>query len=190
MTLGNRATLKHLINDKIPKDATFYFDTNFPISAIFQDERNSFRHKAVIKFIKRLLDSKAQIACASILFEEFFRASVRVELARGQYSKKEINRALSGGKPKIISYHIKDIEKNMFLFNELLSKFGTRRRVILPSEPGIIEKILETRCKYNLHEADAFHLGTMLFGKHKHFISFDKNDFKKIPGINLWCKHE
>ncbi|MBU1044768.1 MAG: PIN domain-containing protein [Candidatus Omnitrophica bacterium] len=187
MTSGNRATLKHLLNDKIPLDQVFHFDTNFVISALVQEEQNSYRQKATIQFIKKLLDAKVQIACASILFEEFFRVALRVELKKGLYSKKEIDRAMSGGKSKIISYHIKDVEKNMLLLNELLSKFGSRRRVILPTEPKIIEKILETRCKYSLHEADAFHLGTMLFGNHKNFISFDKKDYAKVEGINLWC---
>lgn len=118
------------------------------------------------------------------------KASIENELRRGEYRKKEINRALNGYNSKIISYHIKDIENNMILLNELLSKFGTRRRVIFPTEPGMVEKILETRCKYKLLEADSIHLGSMLFGGHKNLISFDRKDFEKIPGINLWCKHQ
>lgn len=189
MTSGNRAILKHLINDNIPTDQVFYFDTNFAVSAIFQDQKKSFRHQAIIKFIKRLLEAKVSIACSSVLYHEFIRVTIRNELKRAQHSRRAIKQALDAGKPGIILPHIKDIENNMQALGELLSKFGTRRRVIFPTEPGMVKLILELRCKYKLDEADAIHLGTMLFGKNKNFISFDRNDFNRIPGINLWCKH-
>ena len=71
------------------------------------------------------------------------------------------------------------------MFLELIG--GLRKLEISVKDNNLLAKILRTQTTYRLHCADAFHLGTMVYTGEKDFASFDVNDFKKIPDINLWC---
>ena len=77
----------------------------------------------------------------------------------------------------------------MVVLNDILSKFKGRLRVIFPSEPGIVKEALNLQCRYKLERADAIHIATMLFGKQRDIACFDRHDFGRVDGLNLWCKY-
>lgn len=187
MKLGNNTFLRHLAKDSLPEHNILFWDTSLPASAIFQHEQSDQR-KAAIDFIDRLIKEKTYIAFSSILFDEFVKISMRNELIKSLGSRAQVNKALQNKDEKYIRPHIKDIQKNMTALNDILSKFHGNLKVIFPSEPGIISKALELKCQYQLEDSDSLHIATMLFGSQRDIAGFDRHDFSKVDGLNLWCK--
>ncbi|MFH1868675.1 MAG: hypothetical protein ABH843_06865 [Candidatus Omnitrophota bacterium] len=144
--------------------------------------------KAAIEFIDRLIKEKTYIAFSSVLFDEFIYIAMRNELSKSQTSRTQAEKALRKKDEKIIRPHIKDIQNNMTILNDILSKFKNNLKVIFPSEPGIIAKALELQCKYKLERADSIHIATMLYGSQRDMACFDRKDFGRVDGLNIWCK--
>lgn len=188
MKLGNNTFLKHLQKDELPQNKVLFWDTSLPVAAIF-NHPNSDMRKAAIDFIERLVKEGIYIAFSSVLFDEFIHIAVINELKKSQASVNKAKNALSKKNEAIIRPHINDIQKNFIALNDILGKFRNRLRVVFPSEPGIISKALELLCEHKLERADSIHIATMLYGSQCDIASFDRNDFSKISGINIWCKY-
>ena len=188
MKLGNNTFLKHLKKDNLPGNNVLFWDTSLPASAIFH-HKDSNQRKAAIDFIDRLVKEKTHIAFSSILFDEFIHVATIVELKKSQPSKSQARKALQEKNITIIQPHIADIQKNMIALNNILSKFEGNSRVIFPSEPGIISKALELQCQYKLERADSFHIATMLYGTQRDIGCFDRKDFGRVDGLNVWCNY-
>jgi predicted nucleic acid-binding protein len=187
MKLGSNTFLKNLKKDTLP-DNVLFWDTSLPASAIFNNPHSDQR-KAAIDFINRLMMEKTYIAFSSILFDEFTHVSIINELEKSQGSKSQARKVLSTNNFKMIKPHLSDIQKNMQALNDIVGKFQGNHRVIFPCEVGIVSKALEIQCKYNLQRADSIHIATMLFGSQRDIACFDRHDFGKVDGLNLWCKY-
>lgn len=187
MPLGNNTFLKHLNKDPLPENNVLFWDTSLPVAAIFHHEESSMR-KGAIDFIDRLIKERTYIAFSSVLFDEFIHVAIINELKKSQASRSQARKALREKNETIIRPHIDDIQKNMVALNDILSKFKSNLRVIFPSEPGIIRKALELQCKYKLERADSIHIATMLFGTQRDIACFDRHDFGKVDGLNIWCR--
>jgi predicted nucleic acid-binding protein len=188
MKLGNNTFLKRLKTDPLPENNILFWDTSLPASAIFQHEKSDQR-KAAIDFIDRLIKEKTYVAFSSILFDEFVKISMRNELMKSLGTRSQADKVLANKDEKYILPHVKDIQKNMTALNDILSKFKNNLKVIFPSEPGIISKALEIKCQYKLEDSDSIHIATMLFGVQRDIACFDRKDFGKVDGLNLWCMH-
>ncbi|MFA5747413.1 MAG: hypothetical protein WC926_05095 [Candidatus Paceibacterota bacterium] len=188
MKLGNNTFFRHLQKDKLPQNKVLFWDTSLPAAAIF-NHPNSDMRKGAINFIDRLAKEKIYIAFSSVLFDEFTQVSVINELKKSQLSKSQAKKALLEKNEKIIRPHINDIQRNILALHNILSKFKLNHRVVFPIEPGIISKSLELLCQYQLERADSIHIATMLYGAQSDIACFDKHDFGKVEGLNLWCKY-
>lgn len=189
MKLGNNTFLKHLSKDSLPENNVLFWDTSLPATAIFKHEQSQAR-KAAINFLDRLVKDGTYIAFSSVLIEEFVYVSIRTELIKSQGTGAQVQKALKKRDIKIITPHLNDIQKNITALNDILSKFKGRSRVVLPTEPGIVTKALELQCQYQLERADSIHIATMLFGSQRDIACFDKNDFGRVDGLNIWCGYE
>jgi len=188
MKLGNNTILKHLQKDQFPQNKILFWDTSLPATAIF-NHPDSYARKAAINFIDRLVKEKVYVAFSSILFDEFTQIAAINELKKSQASKNQAKKALLEKNEKVIAPHINDIQKNIIALHNILGKFKLNYRVIFPIEPGIISKSLELLCRYQLDRADSIHIATMLYGSQGDIACFDRNDFGRVEGINLWCKY-
>ncbi len=188
MKLGNNTFLKHIKNDNLPENNVLFWDTSLPASAIFHHEESD-RRKATIEFINRLIKEKTYIAFSSILFDEFIHVAIKNELMKAQLSNKERKRVLVEKNGAFIKPHIEDIQKDMTALNDILSKFKGNHKVIFPTESGIVAKALELQCQYKLERADSIHIATMLYGSQRDIACFDRTDFGKVDGLNIWCKY-
>lgn len=187
MKCGNNTFLKHLKKDVLPENNVLFWDTSLPATAIF-NHKQSDQRKATIEFIERLVKEKTYIAFSSILFDEFIHISIRNELKKAHGSSSKARKVLASKDPALILPHAKDIQNNMTALNGILAKFKNNLRVIFPAEPGIIAKALELQCQYGLDQADAFHIATMLYGSQRDIACFDRKDFCRVDGLNLWCQ--
>ena len=185
--LGNSTFFKHLKKDSLPENNLLFWDTSLPAAAIFHHHESDMR-KAAIDFIDRLIKERTYIAFSSILFDEFTHIAVRNELIKSQGTRSQANKALETSNRKVIEPHIEDIQNNMTALNDILSKFKGNHRVIFPSEPGVIKTALKLQCDYQLRRADSIHIATMLYGAQRNIACFDRRDFGKVDGLNLWCK--
>ncbi|OIO81309.1 MAG: hypothetical protein AUJ89_01045 [Candidatus Omnitrophica bacterium CG1_02_43_210] len=188
MKLGNNTFLKNLKKDNLPENNILFWDTSLLVAAIIHHEQSDMR-KAAIDFIDRLVKERTHVAFSSILIDEFIYVSTINELKKSQGTKSQAKKALERKDNLVIMPHIKDIENNMVALNNIISKFGTRLRLIIPNEAGIVTKALELQCKYRLDRADSIHIATMLFGSQRDIGCFDRHDFCKVDGINIWCKY-
>jgi len=188
MKLGNNTFLKHLKIDSLPQNNVLFWDTSLVVAAIFNHPQSDMR-KSAIDFIDRLVKEKTYIACSSVLIEEFVQLSILNELKKSQGSRTQARKALEKKDDKIINPHLGDIEKNIVAMNDIFSKFKDNLRIVLPSESGIVKKALELQCIYQLERADSLHIATMLFGSQRDIACFDRNDFGKVDGLNIWCRY-
>lgn len=188
MKLGNNTFLKHLSKDNLPENNLLYWDTSLPATAIFNHPEN-VKRKASIAFIDRLVKEKTYNAISSILIEEFIIISVRNELKKSQGSRSRADKAWREGDEKIIQPHLEDIKKNIIALNDIIGKFGARLRIVLTNDPTIISKALALQCQYKLERADSIHIATMLVASQRDIACFDRNDFGKVDGLNIWCKY-
>lgn len=186
--LGNNTFFKHLEKDSLPENNLLFWDTSLPAAAIFHHQESDMR-KAAIDFIDRLIKERTYIAFSSILFDEFTHIAVRNELVKSQGTRSQAKKALETSNRKVIEPHIEDIQNNMTALNDILSKFKGNHRVIFPSEPGVIKAALQLQCDYQLRWADSIHIATMLYGTQRNIACFDRRDFGKVDGLNLWCKY-
>lgn len=189
MILGNNTFLKHLTKDTLPENNVLFWDTSLPAAAIFH-HKESYMRKAAIDFIDRLIKENTHIAFSSILFEEFVDVATRIEIMKSQGTKSKADKAIFNHDAKIIEPHIKDIQSNIIALNDILSKFKNNHKVIFPVEAGIVTKALQLKCQYKLHRADSIHIATMLFGSQRDIACFDRQDFGRVDGLNIWCKFE
>ncbi|MCK5659088.1 MAG: type II toxin-antitoxin system VapC family toxin [Alphaproteobacteria bacterium] len=188
MKLGNNTRLKNLRKDQLSQTSILFWDTSLPVQAIFH-HKDSIGRKAAIDFIDRIIKEKIYVAFSSVLFDEFIYVATRNELIKSQFTKNQVKKVLERKDEKIIAPHIKDIQKNMAALNEILSRLNKNFKVIFPCEPGIIAKALELQCEYKLERADSIHIATMLYGSQKDIACFDRKDFGRVDGLNIWCRY-
>ncbi len=175
------ATLRNILKDPLPDK--LFVDTNFFMSMLFS--KDSTKDSACKNFLKRLRDHteknpKFVLGYNSIVYYEMY-----IAMAKNQLSKHGMSKKIIISNPERLKPFIPEIKRQYELFLELIS--GLRKLEISVKDNNLLAKILEIQTTYKLHCADAFHLGTMIYAGEKDFASFDVNDFKQIPGINLWC---
>lgn len=208
-----KGQLKHLKIHTLPKDKIIFWDTSFVVDVLFSPNlervaelrkktRNSeegrefhklefleYRHNAAVDFVERLINANTNIAFSSILFHELYFVFKYIELDKVYKDRKRTREELKKN-PKILATHIPTIVKNWELFMDLLSKFKNRVFSITPSDSGIIKEILRIRIMHGLNPNDSIHLGTMIAGKKKDIVVFDKRfkDAALQEGLNVWWK--
>lgn len=185
--LGNNTFLKHLQRDNLPENNVLFWDTSLPATAIFH-HKESDKRKAAIDFIDRLIKENTYIAFSSILFDEFSYIAVENEIIKSQGTRSQARKAISRQDSKVIKPHIEDIQRNMKILNDILSKFKNSHKVVFPIESGIMTKALELQCDCKLYRADSIHIATMLYASQRDIACFDRKDFGRVDGLNLWCK--
>lgn len=188
LELGNNTFLRNLKTDSLPENNPLYWDTSLPVAAIFHHPESEKR-KASIEFIDRLIKERTYIAASTVLIEEFTTLSIRNELIKSQGTKSQVDKVLREKNQEIIQPHLADIKKNIIALNDIISKFGTKMRIILPNEPSIVVKALELQYQYKLERADSIHIATMLVASQRDIACFDRHDFGKVVGLNIWCKY-
>jgi len=208
-----KGQLKHLKIHTLPKDKIIFWDTSFVVDVLFSPNlervaelrkktRNSeegrefhklefleYRHDAAVDFAERLINENVNIAFSSILFHELYFVFKYIELDKVYKDRKKTNEELKKN-PKILTTHIPAIVRNWELFMNFLSKFKNRVVSISPSDPDIIKEILRIQITHGLNPNDSIHLGTMLAGKRKDIVVFDKRfkDAALQEGLNVWWK--
>lgn len=211
----NKGNLRRLLHDDLPKDKIIFWDTNFVIDALLPpdltrknelkikassapltaEEESEYgrikfleqRHETAVVFIERLIEAKINIAFSSILFTEVYFAIKYIELDKIYKDRNKTKEALKND-PKILAAHIPEILRRWGLFMELLSKFPKRTFAINPSEPIIIQEVLRMRTHYSLTPNDSFHVATLIAGKQKDIVAFDKavRNVALEEGLDVW----
>lgn len=211
----SKGSIKRLLYDDLPKSRVIFWDTNFVIDALFPpnvERKNELqtkadktpltseesleykrikfleqRHGVSVDFLERLIKEKMNVAFSSILFTEVYFFCKYIELDK-IYKDKEKTRVALKNNPRILLTHTPEILKKWDIFMELLSKFKSRIFAINPSEAIIIQEVLRMRYQYCLTPNDSFHVGTVLAGKHKDIIAFDKavKNVALEEGVDVW----
>jgi len=214
---SNKGQLKHLQVHSLPKEPKgkiiFFWDTSFVVDALFPPAQERIKelkqkkcnneqeeelhklellmhkHDVAVEFMEKLVQESVNIAFSSILFTEIFFYCQHIELDKIYKDRKKTQEALKKN-PKILSAHLAAIMKNWGLFMDLLSKFKNRIFAITPSDPDIIEETLRIRTTYELSHNDSLHIGTILAGKKKDIVVFDRlfKDVALKEGLNVWWK--
>jgi len=207
--------IRHLNVHPLPKNKIIFWDTSFVIDTLFSPnlerikkleggiksltpEENKeldklkflkHRHDAAVKFTEQLIKENFNVAFSSILFQEVYFVCKYIVLDK-IYKTREKTQTEIKNNPTIIKSNIPDIMKNWNLFMELLSKFKNRIFPITPSDPLIIQETLRIRVEYLLNPNDSMHLGTILVGKQKNIVVFDKKfkDAALKEGLDVWYR--
>lgn len=177
---------KHLRKHPLSEHEIFFCDTNFFIAAIIDDK--SFRHKAAVKFLRKLSNAKITLAFSTIVFHEVWNAIMITELSQAIFEK-NIHKAIKE-KPQLLRPHFPSIKNNYSVFLSLIDALGGYKAFMNPT-PEIMIKALECQEKYLLDISDSIHLATFLDGKLNNFVSFDK-DIRELEGLefNIWCRYD
>lgn len=180
--------LKHLSKDPLP--SILFLDTNFLFSALIKYRQEPKRRFASAKFLERIRQEKKIIAFSSLVFPEFWcgviinEVIMRYNLKSGRAEEKA--RKMIKDDSTLIGEYFARVKKEKEILKELLSKFQEYVQVI-ETDIEINKKAFEAMEKYCLESYDAIHIGTMLRGNFRDFVTFDRTIQKNCYDINIWC---
>ncbi|MFA5090872.1 MAG: hypothetical protein WC510_07630 [Candidatus Omnitrophota bacterium] len=161
--MAPRNKSKHLLFDPLPE--TIICDTTFLVFSLNKTKKDVYKNLVCRYFLKRLLKSSTKIFMSSLVFPEFWHASLKIAIGRLYDTEDEvrINQMISTQKKKCIQECCDEVIKQQRQFDKLLSKFNeTENRVfIVETSKEIMMEAEKHLVKYRLLSYDAIHLATM-----------------------------